>query len=87
MYAAAPEDQAARDVARSEACAAIEELRRNSDDFPILARQRSACPSAAMGGNLGQIGPGQTVPEFEQALAAMAVGSICPEPVETRYGF
>lgn len=55
-------------------------------EFPGLALAHSACPSAAAGGNLGQIGPGQTVPEFEAALSRIAVGAIHPAPVETRYG-
>ncbi len=39
-----------------------------------------------MGGNLGQIGPGQTVPEFERALMSIPEGTICSVPVESRYG-
>lgn len=54
--------------------------------FEALARQYSDCPSREVGGNLGQIGPGQTVPEFEAALAEMIPGSVHPEPVRTRYG-
>jgi peptidyl-prolyl cis-trans isomerase C len=55
-------------------------------EFGALALAHSACPSGRTEGNLGQIGPGQTVPEFEQALAGMAAGTIHPEPIETRYG-
>lgn len=55
-------------------------------EFAALALAHSACPSGKTAGNLGQIGPGQTVPEFEDALARIAVGTIHPEPVETRYG-
>jgi peptidyl-prolyl cis-trans isomerase C len=55
-------------------------------DFAGLALAHSACPSGKTSGNLGQIGPGQTVPEFEEALARITVGTIHPEPVETRYG-
>lgn len=54
--------------------------------FAALAAAHSACPSAATGGSLGQIGEGQTVPEFEKALAAAPVGRVVPTPVETRYG-
>jgi peptidyl-prolyl cis-trans isomerase C len=52
-----------------------------------MAKAESACPSGKTGGNLGQIGPGQTVPEFEQALASLPVGEIAPAPIESRYGF
>ena len=51
------------------------------------AKAYSKCPSAEQGGNLGQITSGQTTPEFERALLALAPGEICTEPVATRYGF
>ena len=54
---------------------------------PTLAQAHSRCPSAAQGGNLGQITAGQTTPEFEQALFALAPGQLCEAPVATRYGF
>ena len=55
--------------------------------FAGLAAMHSECPSAEVGGNLGQIGSGQTVPEFEAALTAVTVGAVAPGPIETRYGF
>src|SRR3546814_16374916 len=54
--------------------------------FAELARAKSACPSKEQGGNLGQIGKGQTVAEFEAALFALGEGELCPEPVRTRFG-
>jgi peptidyl-prolyl cis-trans isomerase C len=84
LLAAGPDDDAARAAAHTEAAALVETLQRTPAAFEALARAHSACPSAATGGNLGQIGPGQTVPEFERALAALPEGA--PAPVETRYG-
>jgi peptidyl-prolyl cis-trans isomerase C len=66
--------------------ATLSELKQHPERFGDLARARSACPSAAQGGNLGQITAGQTTWEFEQALAALTPGSITPSPIETRYG-
>ena len=80
-------DAKARAAARSQAVLVIAELQANPAAFAALARQHSACPSREVGGNLGQIGPGQTVPEFEQALEALVVGVIHREPIESRYGF
>jgi peptidyl-prolyl cis-trans isomerase C len=54
--------------------------------FPALARRHSVCPSREVGGSLGQIGPGQTVPEFETALGQLQVGRVHPEPIVSRYG-
>lgn len=62
-------------------------LRADPSRFAETAQAISACPSREVGGNLGQIGPGQTVPEFEKALARLPVGEIAAEPVESRYGF
>ncbi|MDK2126656.1 peptidylprolyl isomerase [Parachitinimonas caeni] len=54
--------------------------------FAEFAKECSNCPSAEVGGNLGQLGRGQTVPEFEQALFKAEAGSIVPRLIETRFG-
>jgi peptidyl-prolyl cis-trans isomerase C len=82
LIAAPPGDESARATAE----ALIAELQQRPGDFAALALAHSACPSSKQGGNLGQIGPGQTVAEFERALGGMAAGRLHPEPVETRYG-
>jgi peptidyl-prolyl cis-trans isomerase C len=63
-----------------------EALRERPDSFASFATAYSRCPSAAEGGRLGQLTPGQTTPEFEAALAALAPGEISG-PVETPYGY
>jgi peptidyl-prolyl cis-trans isomerase C len=72
---------------RMEAADCIDRLSAKSADFADLARDLSDCPSAAQGGNLGQLSPGQTTPAFEAALSSMAPGEISCEPVESPYGF
>jgi len=64
----------------------LAELKQNPERFEELAREHSACPSAAQGGALGQISVGQTTPEFEKALEALAPGAMTETPVETPYG-
>lgn len=86
LFAAPREDAAAYAEARRRADAAIAELVREPGRFADMARALSACPSAATGGSLGQITTGQTAPEFEAALAGLAPNTLCPHPVETRYG-
>ena len=54
--------------------------------FEEAARNYSACPSREEGGNLGDFGPGQMVPAFEEAAFALAVGEIS-QPVQTDFGF
>ena len=80
-------DPKAYALAQEEATAIIATLHERPDTFGDLARQHSACASAAQDGNLGQISSGQTTPEFEAALKSLAAGSVTGEPVATRYGF
>ncbi len=87
LLAAAPGDTVARQEVRRRAEAIIATLQPNPSAFGRLAETESDCPSGKAGGNLGQIGPGQTVPEFERALASMPVGQVAAKPAETRYGF
>jgi len=87
LFAARPADSEASAQARDDAAAALAELRERPDRFADLARLHSRCPSAAQGGNLGQITRGQTTPEFEQALTALTPGQLCEAPVATHYGF
>jgi peptidyl-prolyl cis-trans isomerase C len=86
LFAARQRDAEAFDHARREASAVLDVLRLDPRRFDELARLHSDCPSAAQGGNLGQITAGQTTPEFEEALSSMTPGSISREPVVTRYG-
>jgi peptidyl-prolyl cis-trans isomerase SurA len=54
-------------------------------DFAQLAREFSQDASAANGGDLGWASPGLFVPEFEDALNALAPGQIA-EPLVSRFG-
>ena len=60
LFAAAPNDARARAESRQQAKQIIDELKRDTSRFAQLAEAMSGCPSAKVGGNLGQIGPGQT---------------------------
>ena len=87
LFAALPADAEAYARARDGAAAALAELREYPERFASLAGLHSRCPSAAQGGNLGQLTEGQTTPEFEKALIALKPGHLCEAPVATRYGF
>ena len=54
-------------------------------DFATLAREHSQDGSAKDGGDLGWANPGQFVPEFEEALDALAPGQI-GGPLVSRFG-
>jgi peptidyl-prolyl cis-trans isomerase C len=57
------------------------------ETFEALAREFSNCPSAAVGGSLGQLLRGDSVPEFERALFDDEAIGILPRLVSTRFGF
>ena len=54
-------------------------------DFAQLAREFSQDGSARQGGDLGWANPGMFVPEFEEAMSALAPGQIA-DPVISRFG-
>jgi peptidyl-prolyl cis-trans isomerase C len=87
LFPADPEDAAASAQAKQQAAAVLEQVLAAPQRFADLARELSACPSAAQGGNLGQLTRGQTVPEFETFLFNLEPGQICPVPVKTRFGY
>lgn len=85
---AAPEsDTDARAAAHEKAQLICNQLKIDPAAFSMLAGLHSACPSASQGGNLGQLSPGSTVPEFEKTLQGMAEGEIAPGPVASRFGY
>jgi peptidyl-prolyl cis-trans isomerase SurA len=54
----------------------IKERLDNKADFAELARQFSEDASNSRGGDLGWLSPGDTVPEFERAMNALAPGQV-----------
>jgi peptidyl-prolyl cis-trans isomerase SurA len=55
-------------------------------DFAELARLHSADGTAARGGDLGWVFPGDTVPDFERAVDALKPGELS-QPVKTPFGW
>jgi peptidyl-prolyl cis-trans isomerase C len=72
---------------RARAESTLNTLLRDPERFAALAAELSNCPSGSQGGNLGQIGRGDTVPEFEKALFRLGPVGLLRDLVKTRYGF
>lgn len=85
LLAAAPDDEAGRIENKRKSEILLNALRAG-EDFSLLASAESACPSKTVGGSLGQISRGQTVPEFERPVF-LADPGLLPRAVESRYGF
>jgi peptidyl-prolyl cis-trans isomerase SurA len=66
--------------------AGLKERLAHGADFAELARLHSNDLSAAKGGDLGWLYPGDTVPEFERAMDALAIGQI-GGPVQSPFGW
>ncbi len=65
---------------------AIKERLDNGADFAELARLNSNDLSAAKGGDLGWLYQGDTVPDFERAMDALAINQISA-PIQSPFGF
>ncbi len=76
-------------TSEAEAKAKIERLKDRLDagaDFAELAKLNSEDASAAKGGDLGWLSPGDTVAEFDEAMAKLALKQVSP-PVRTSFGW
>lgn len=74
-------------VAEEETCNTIKASIDNGEtDFEDAAKEFSTCPSGNAGGDLGEFGKGQMVPEFEEAAFAAEIGQVIG-PVKTQFGY
>jgi peptidyl-prolyl cis-trans isomerase C len=87
LCACDPRDEVGKSAARARADALLGKALGYPHSFAKLAQENSDCLSNSSGGALGQLGPGETVPEFEAALRTLSDGEITAEPVLTRHGW
>lgn len=85
LFACDPSDEEQKQVSLKRANSVLERV--GSQKFSKLAAEFSDCGSKKSGGALGQLGPGDTVPEFEAALRKLDAGDCSSEPVLTRHGW
>ncbi|MEM7146506.1 MAG: peptidylprolyl isomerase [Verrucomicrobiota bacterium] len=79
------------DEAKAEKKGQAEDIRKQAvegkgENFADLAKELSEGPSGPNGGDLGEFGRGQMVPEFDSVVFSMEPGDIS-EVVETQFGY
>ena len=68
---------------------ACQELKKKIDggaEFADVARAHSQCASGKQGGELGEFGPGEMVPEFDKIVFHEAIGDV-HGPIRTDFGY
>ena len=55
-------------------------------DFAELAKKHSKCPSGRQGGDLGEFGRGEMVPEFDGVVFTGELGKV-HGPIKTQFGY
>jgi peptidyl-prolyl cis-trans isomerase C len=73
-------------VETKEACEKIKEKILAGADFAAMAKEHSQCPSGEQGGELGEFGPGEMVPEFDRVVFQEEVGKV-HGPIQTQFGY
>ena len=71
---------------REKAQEVLQQVLLQPEQFAEMARTYSNCTSAEVGGSLGQLSKGQTVPEFERVIFSLEAGQIAPRLIESRFG-
>ena len=73
-------------VESEEKCLALKNEIENGAEFGDIAKQHSSCPSGQSGGELGEFGQGQMVPEFDKVVFNDEL-NVVHGPVKTQFGY
>lgn len=73
-------------VKTEDACNDLKSKIESGADFTEMAKTHSECPSGREGGNLGEFGRGEMVPEFDTVVFNEEVGKV-HGPVKTAFGY
>lgn len=73
-------------VESEELCNELKSKIEEGASFADLAKEHSKCPSGQRGGELGEFGRGQMVPEFDEVVFSAPVNEV-QGPVKTQFGY
>ena len=73
-------------VDTEEQCLTLKQKIEAGEEFTVIAREHSSCPSKMQGGALGSFGRGQMVEEFDQVVFSAELNKV-QGPVKTQFGY
>lgn len=73
-------------VATEKKCQDLKSKIENGEDFAVVAKEFSTCPSSRDGGSLGEFGPGMMVKEFDEVVFSAPINEV-QGPVKTQFGY
>jgi len=73
-------------VETEEQCADLKAQIADGASFADIAKEHSKCPSGQNGGELGEFGQGQMVPEFDTVVFNDDL-NVVHGPIQTQFGF
>lgn len=73
-------------VATEDQCNELKTKIEGGASFGEVAKEHSQCPSGQRGGELGEFGKGQMVPEFDAVVFSAPVNEV-QGPVRTQFGY
>lgn len=73
-------------VPSEEDCTKLKSEIEGGADFAKVAAEHSKCPSGKQGGDLGEFGKGQMVPEFDEVVFSGEIGAV-HGPIQTQFGY
>jgi peptidyl-prolyl cis-trans isomerase C len=73
-------------VETEEKCLELKKEIEAGSAFTDVAKEHSSCPSGSNGGELGEFGRGQMVPEFDEVVFNEALDTV-HGPVKTQFGY
>lgn len=73
-------------VGTEDKCIELKKRIEGGEDFAVIAKEFSTCPSARNGGDLGEFGPGMMVKEFDEVVFSAPINEV-QGPVKTQFGY
>ena len=74
-------------VSSEERCIEVRKKIEEGRDFATVAMRYSDCPSAAKGGEMGEVRPGEMGEDFDNVIFTNEDVGVLKGPVKTKFGY